>query len=886
MRSYVFIVGTLLLLFLLSSPVVFGGEDTLLFSGALYSGDITNIDGTLYEAKLNTARDKMLLNDGTNTVFVNRGQCTATDPTYICFNSVIQETIDHYMNVSIYERRPILDISYNVTPKSVFLGESFEVDVFFNNTGGRSAQGELYIPLPNGAAVERAGHPCYQSGNEIRWSGVIGEDETISCYVRYVAHEPFEVLQQATLSYTHRNASYDVRSPSVSLEANHSILMNMTVFEIEEENNSIFIDTTGNVILPINETFNLEVFLLNFDDEQAYDVDMYLIIPETFKIRSDSWRLTEMSRSEGNVYYHWPRVLDVSGILWESFKLKGLEVSQNRIYAYANYTVNGKRYVLDQESIYVNITPFEVNKSYCFNNNATRDRYPYYFDQEGPLVDETNASLTDPRYREPYNVTYWVHNCNSRFPIEDATIYLYSDDEVIGTSHIDELKPGIGYLLGPYTYDAGITPITYRGDIIYRRNGTLYNASDSITVTPRTLGELSISTAASNEEPLVDEVIKYTVTLSTTGDNSFHTVQVRDTVEGGQVISGSTNAVVFVPENRSTQAYSYYVKAIEGTLNMSTQASYTIEGTAYTVNETTSLAVGEGGNVDIVTVFPSSIRKGEVVPVEYTITNNGERRAQDIVLSFLPSRVIGYERSSFTIELLLPGNGMTFTNYIHMNQQGNYSLPNATLSYDYANRTMLETINGTTISLDTSFGTSPLISVVLDVIKNGDIFTNNIMVTNLGDQAATVSVWGNTTRLEAGDTWSMSKENDRDLMNETDVQYAYLGRTFNLGKAYGFTDMTPRSIPGGSASGDDARHDRGTPSVNSPQTPEEAGGSLLWYIVSGIMLVVVLGGSVGFLLWKRKHHGGGPAVKIEYLTESDKKSSIPIIPDRHRIKEA
>ncbi|MBN2566844.1 hypothetical protein JXB02_02035 [Candidatus Woesearchaeota archaeon] len=736
-------------------------QGTLEFDGWLYSDESVTIDKRLFLVTIQPGGIEVIMQIDRDFGIIGLGDCETTESMRICYADSDRDldTGDRRARLKIYSLSPELEIARSVGGGTLVVDQEYEVSVNLSNTGEATARSVAYEDgFPDSIEIADCDR-CTADGGTVAWTGSLKAGETHEMTYTIVPREPVDQDLRAMATYSDGETTMTEYSSTLTFEARPAILAEYGI-------NATEIDAGGSVRIDIN--------LTNVGERDATVGELALLVPDGLKLLGQSSAFEAVGSSK---------------LVWSGDLRAG---TTRRLYAEFSATVVGSSDLIIEGSYIVgNRKRSIVGRIGTVEAEARGLMLHSTFDNDLTLesgqlqqVAVNLQNLDDIGYRD-VRVTF------DTTLADISPIYLASigAGEYRRLARFDVAMPAVN---ATRVYDVAMN-LTY--ETLY---GELYTdgTEASVTVEPiRGIGilhSISPATAESGEEVGVE------VRLTNNRRQDVSTVSAEDVFSRDLYLEGVSEKVIrMLPDGQEVTAYAYTITAPDVgermKVNITTLVSYTENGTEYRFNRTSSflvepkdLALDIVRTPDVTTVFA-----GQLVTVDYLLTNNEEESLFGIVITYPKDRLLdSVGAAGYAVSRIDPGESLRFDNIqmVRPKAAGTVRIGKSALSFtDALGHAYRVNASEDALSVASGFIQGPALLLTRNVSVAGRTVAIGLAVENVGSEPVSAQV------SDLGESWSVSLgrgQEKRFAYNHTpsswgnltlppaQAAYTYFNRTF------------------------------------------------------------------------------------------------------------
>lgn len=252
-------------LLLVLAPAASAAYSEQIFSGTKPSGSSFSADGINMSILLSSSKDQLTLFSDLETVIASNGTCSQGDKLTLCMDGTPPEyynhTLQQLMSLATFRVELIkakLNITRTTRATSFLIGESSDLEVKVQNTGGLDAQRILFSDHLDVFSKAVTAGACTVEQNSIIWKGSLRPDASFTCEYSITALNTTSKSYQASVSYWdgYKNVSDSSSSvtftvPDFVLKLQHTLNIS-TIQAGDTLNFSMNLSNTGNDTITIH----------------------------------------------------------------------------------------------------------------------------------------------------------------------------------------------------------------------------------------------------------------------------------------------------------------------------------------------------------------------------------------------------------------------------------------------------------------------------------------------------------------------------------------------------------------------------------------------------------------------------------------------------------
>ncbi len=695
---------------------VVAAEEKLIFDNWIFSEQSVYVNNQVFYFWITAGQTEITVRYDDVYLNVDRGECKIKDYIKICYNESEYDVKEreYKAKVKIYSLKPDIKITRTIDKSSFLIGEEATINVEIKNDGGKTAQNAYY----------RESFPSFIEitdvdggeviGSTVVWEGSIKKGETKE--LKYVIKSSKELEQQikARFEYFDGLINRTIYSSALKLNIKHFLDINAVVSE------DVIVGGEANLTLNLSNKYEKKIIINS----------LQLDIPNSLEILKYSRGIEKKGNS-----LLWEGSIDEGKSVELKFKFDTKRVGINTIFITANISYDDKTEVITKK-----VDLVVKNIDLFINTNL-----------------ENNEAL-EAGYEKRLKI--WVQNPNPYLNFTNIKIIVDTNLTYIAPVFIDllnstELKKIIDFVfIAPNITKTTNYPFKIKA-IYNTQYGDIFTEElevKNLKVEPIT--PLTITHSFSKSKVEEDEEIRLTVKVKNNRNVDLKMINVYDNSSVLLLKEGVSSALVDIKAKKTVTVYSYLITAPkvknETKFAITTTADYEFDGIDYRDRKTSYLTVVPKR---IKIKVSKSIDKedkyyaGQILDVDYTITNTEDEAVKDIIIYFPKQKefdVIGKEFYFF--ESLNPGEEVRLNDIekIRIKTNGSLTLKESEVTYKDEDGNLFSTeSNKISLKAESSYMQGPVIIInksVPDKVEKGNNFDVNLIVENVGDSIAEVSL--------------------------------------------------------------------------------------------------------------------------------------------------
>jgi len=663
----------LLLAVLIVCPVVFA--ETLVYDNDLFSWQTFTVDGRSFTVIVNQMESIVVKYNQTQYIGIKKGDNETFQNLRIWLYNISYDLTkkDYKAHIKVYSKAPSLEISRVINDSEFYIDEEAEISVNLTNTGTERIDNLTYLEDLTGFNITDIAGDCKVNGSYITYSGTIKTGNKISCTYKIRGLDEIEKTFKAKITYFDGFQIKEVYStelnvkvlPYLKIESKYE-LVNFTT------NNLVFND--GETETRVGEKLLLIIKLSNLKNG-TMDVDYFdIYLPRGFEFIESSYiSICNATSCKGTGSKTLTRTND------GAYRWKG---------TFGDYTI----LTIKLKSTLVGSSKplFKVKYHLEDEEKINRSSEKYGASIESKFYDlAITSNIEETGYYDAgqtYKLRIYAANPSMLVNLKNVNINFYTNLTKMPGKYYAEMGNSTQKIIYleevkmPFVSSTTEYPLVIKAD--YETEfGDKFSVEYKRTIRVEPFKDLLITHDISKTEFEENEEIEITTKVENTRHIDIYGVNITDVIPPGFTVKGiSSSALTLLPKETKIDVYTYKIKmpkirkATE--YNITTLANYVENNTFYSAEKRDLIkVVPKKLDIDISRVFPGTIYKGEIIEVDYTITNPETEEMRNIVLFFSEGNDFDtINNKTYNITRLAPGDKLVLKSIEKLRMKTNTSI--------------------------------------------------------------------------------------------------------------------------------------------------------------------------------------------------------------------
>ncbi|MDP2750951.1 MAG: hypothetical protein Q8O89_09040, partial [Nanoarchaeota archaeon] len=608
----------------------------LLNQGIFVDGDTAMVNNVAYKMHHETFSSRIEFEHNTLLTSVTNGTCAIiNDTTKICFTS---KTYDYTLkkdklDVKFYQLKPDVKVTRTISSSFPFLMDEVEVTVVITNIlGDIDATDFVYMDAYPEEFVFTYLDNVQAKDNVISWNGRVrkGSDNSVTLKYKFKIKKKVDISLRGEYYYFDGEKMTD-RQYTYAIDFKPKSLVDLTT---KVAYTSTYVGRTNNLTINLTRAYKNE----------SIDAKIRIVIPDNLVVESFKGDLTTLQTrtdlatvaagtAEGSkesfTIYEWSGTITNQSKAFE-FWLYGRRVGSSdvRIYLYYEDPNDRIRKGFDLVNYTEELTQnFEIiSKDIILATNL----------QEGEKLESYQTK----------NFTAYVVNTNRGAYLKDVDIRIYTNtsEPVIITKHVDWMAVN-----QQIDFKFNLTADEIKSDRSVKFNmtasyltefGDNYTINLDRTIQLKSIKDFTITATADKTTLDEEEKTYFTVKVNNPRLVDIEYVTVADRISNFTLTKGVNSRILHLKSDKIADIYTYEIMAPkvrqDTIININTSVKYESHGKNYSFSKLTPITV-KPKKLDLTitrTYSSSAVFQGQLIDVDYTLSNGDIEQAKDVYIFF------------------------------------------------------------------------------------------------------------------------------------------------------------------------------------------------------------------------------------------------------------
>lgn len=782
-------------------PVIAG--KTLISDSYVPPDSSVTVSGIPFIVKTDRLYEHAQLIHDTNYTTLSVNECEWYMTLEICYNGTRynKHSKEDELRLLFYDIAPDITISRSIGYNTISVNAKTEFSVTISNSGGRSTKVSYIDDFPEEIEIFST-DGCFKKGNSVVWERILENDTSKSFSYIIKPTDEFEADLRAKINYSDYVEIQEEYSTALHLTVNPMLGL---ISKFEDTDHVVATGETLNYASDDTEFFVGDEFLFiaNLTNELATNTTDIVVNYLDIMLPSN----IKMIQPEALLPFYW------NATNWNETRGTRLEKISEQKYRWSG-TVGGRArsnsgifFVMKLKGNWTGYTNIIINAKYYSKEDDILRYIENYQDgidikNHGVLLSTNLAEGEHLDSHQQKELRVWMQNPNEDIAIKDIKIIFDTDLLNLSTISLSQLKKeGIKKLIDTVFVAPDVnseTKYRFNVNVTYKTSyGERFKSILERDIYVDPIEKLSITQTLTDTLAESGEKIDVTVSLVNERNTDVQNVYIHDKF-GDLAVDGVTSRKTDISAGNTVTAYKYTITAPNvtgrGIYTIETIANYTENNITYSYSKKSNLKVIPKKLVLGLTksISDSDIHKGEIVDIDYTITNTESEIVRNIVLHFPLQKefdLIG--EKTYEIGKLDPGESIDINAEEKIRPKYNNSLTiektNLTYEDKYGNE-FSKTSGKTSVTIKDGYIQGPAITINKTVPSNvieHEEYEVILDIANIGDSDAIVNVrdgikeWDLTIKAGKKETLSYkTKEIEAGVkeLGRAEVTYEHLGK--------------------------------------------------------------------------------------------------------------
>ncbi|MBD3313014.1 DUF11 domain-containing protein [Candidatus Woesearchaeota archaeon] len=782
-KKRILFAATLVLVFLSAALSAFAQENrTIEESGEYFSGDSFEFNDELYVVYVNSY-EEVILSYGDEFMVVRNGSCTIKDAYHqFCVETIEYDPEENDMiaSLEVYSSAPEVEVTRSIDEDEFVIGKTATITVTITNTGQRKAHNVTYIdsypeainlsvPLKYRADVRiiKDRKITLANGSIIRrdtafWQDDIETGESLTFKYKLTALKPVDDDFRANVLYFDGYEKANLKSEIISINAESFVELRLNLVDADFKNTPGSTDVTsweskspaysGEQMLLLADVVN------TYEDNRSTSIDelrFYLpegvryIGPTSLRIypnssdRDSSYISVSPVFSRINDFFHtWSGMTTPRGKLFV-MKLEAADEGEYVIRVSGDFRKEGLPVIHDQSEILEFDVENEVidigmvpKDGEIFNSGQTA-YFSIYLVNPNELLNFTDLNVSVD--------SHWTGKKMYGFDRLNASKYLDLFNKYIKMPYVNSETE--------YTVEVNVSYSTQYGEVIKEEfdRRIIVKPVSHIRILHELDNELIQGEGSAEVDHKENEI---TLQLENTLEKEMESIQIYEVI--GQELNPADSIkkkIISLPAAETSDILRYSINPPDRSewtnYTITSQMIYAYENETYNITSDINIRVKpKEMDIDIIKeIDEEDIAKGQIVNVDYKITNTEDEPIEDIRIVFpkqYGTDLVGFEE--YNIDRMEPEEIFTINNHemVRFKTQGNVKLDRADVYFrDSLGNLFNDTSTSVTNEVEPGSLETPAIFLNLTAPLNAtrdQIFRTELAVFNKGNEGTYVTL--------------------------------------------------------------------------------------------------------------------------------------------------
>lgn len=688
-------------------------SSTLSYEGWVYNNKYLIFEQTSYKVLISEGGTSILMQSPSQSISLDLDECYDSLYREFCFNSSAfdSEQEDYKAYISIYYMQPEIEITRAVTDNILSLGDDAEFTVILENTGDADAERVYFSEdIPDSLKITDTSTAKINKSS-VYWEGKIKKGESVTLEYNVESVGPGDKYLKAAVRYYEGVQEKVIYSEPIRMYSE-------TVFDIEL--------STDKEEYELREEISFNITLENKGSKTLDVNSLNILLPEGLEVAGKKG-----SSRKSDYEYHFSEDIADNDTEILEFELVPKKSGVFFIVVNGDYDYNGEHYELSNLKLGFLVT----NQGVEITTSLEPQEYAYSNEQKLIFAK--------------------IKNKNSFSDIKNIQLTTQTDLANIETTKFSRLRENETIILLNNEFTMPFSDSEKEFAILFNvtyetEDNEMHSESLERKIRVRPAALLKVVPTYSGSNVLEEEQVDISVVLSNPSDKSYNEVFVKSELPAGFIAKGATAAYSSAEANEDVTVLVFEI--YPGIV--SSETAYALNFSAAYIDDGKEFLVSSSQNIIVSPRIPkitlqksleeSSVYRGGLVDVTYTITNEDSNPVYDLYLE--PAGTPEFDNIgaiNYIISKLNPGESETFrAEQIRPKKAGMLNAGHSIFFFTDKNSRRFNTSSGG-ISLEVNEAdiNGPAFYIEKYLTKNmaetGEEVTLKINITNIGLDRAT-----------------------------------------------------------------------------------------------------------------------------------------------------